>query len=260
MENIFKVLFGLLLLSMLAFPGAAAPVTNGLVASYNGNITGNVLLDESGNYNDGYLKNAVQGTLLSTGADYVSFSGSNSQANILNNASTNITSEISVEFIGSINEFSSYGAIVSKYSDENGTGWYLSCRSDPSLQKIVFGMFDTNGVLHHCRSDIYLEAGQVYDIVVTYDGNIVHVYVNGVDSSADESPVWAVPMSGNNYNTSIAYAENGLNYLNCSMLAFRLYDRALTLSEVQQNHQNDKWKYVPDISSEIIDLKKKSIW
>lgn len=258
MENIFKVLFGLLLLSMLVFPGAAAPVTNGLVASYNGNITGNVLLDESGNYNNGYLKNAIQGTLLSTGANCVSFSGSNSQANILNNASTNITSEISIEFIGSINEFSSYGAIVSKYSDENGTGWYLSCRSDPSLQKIVFGMFDANGVLHHFRSDISLEAGQVYDIVVTYDGNIVHVYVNGVDSSADESPVWAVPMSGNNYNTSIAYAENGLNYLNCDMLAFRLYNRALTSSEVQQNYQNDKWRYVPDISSDIIDLKKKA--
>lgn len=258
MKYIFKFILGLLLLSILAFPGVAAPVTNGLVASYYGNTTGNVLLDESGNYNNGYLRNAVQGTLLSTGANYISFSGSNSQANILNNASTNITSGISVEFIGSINEFSSYGAIVSKYSDENRTGWYLSGRSDPSLKKIVFGMYDTNRNLHHFRSNISLVAGQVYDIVITYDGNIAHVYVNGIDSSTDNSPIWAVPMSGNNYNTSIAYAQNGLNYLNCSMLAFRLYNRALTSAEVQQNYQNDKWRYVPDLSSDITDLKKKA--
>ena len=258
MINISKVLLGLLLFSMLAFPGVASPVTNGLVASYNGNITDNVLLDESGNHNNGYLINVTQGMLLSTGSNYVSFSGSNSQANILNNASTNITSEISIEFIGSIDEFSSYGAIVSKYSDEEGTGWYLSCRSDPSLKKIVFGLYDSEGVLHHFRSDIPLVAGQVYDIVATYDGNIAHVYVNGVDSSTDNSPIWAASMSGNNYNTSIAYAENGLNYLNCNMLAFRLYDRALTSSEVQQNYQNDRWRYVPELPSDIVDLKKKA--
>ena len=171
MENIAKVLFGLLLLSMLAFPGVAAPVTNGLVASYNGNITGNVLLDESGNYNNGYLINAIQGKLLSTGANYVSFSGSNSQANILNNESTNITAGISIEFIGSINEFTKYGALVSKYHDtknytngtveENGTGWYLSCRSDISLNKVVFGVYGTDGQLYHFRPDIPLVAGRL---------------------------------------------------------------------------------------------------
>ena len=267
MENIAKVLFGLLLLSMLAFPGVAAPVTDGLVASYNGNITGNVLLDESGNYNNGYLINAVQGTLLSTGANYVSFSGSNSQANILNNESTNITSGISIEFIGSINEFTKYGALVSKYHDiknytngtveENGTGWYLSCRSDISLKKVVFGVYGTDGQLYHFRPDIPLVAGQVYDIVATYDGNIAHVYVNGVDSSGND-PIWAVPMSGNNYNASIGYAEYGLGYLNGSMLACRLYNRALTSSEVQQNYLNDKWRYAPDIPSDIIDLNKKA--
>lgn len=258
MENITKVLFGLLLLSMLAFPGAAAPVTNGLVASYNGNLTGNVLLDESGNYNNGYLKNAGQGMLLSTGANYVSFSGSSSQADILNNASTNITSEISIEFIGSINEFSRYGAIVSKYSDTEEKGWYISCGPDSPFNLITFGMYDTNGTLHRFVSDIPLVAGQGYDIVATYDGNIAHVYVNSVDSSTSTNPVWATPMSGNSYNTSIAYAEDGLNYLNCSMLAFRLYDRALTSSEVQQNYQNDNWRYVPYIPSDIIDLKKKA--
>lgn len=255
MENITKVLFGLLLLSMLAFPGVAAPVTNSLVASCNGNITGNVLLDESGNYNNAYLINATQGTLLSTGANYVSFSGSNSQANILNNVSTNITSGISVEFIGSINEFSKYGAIVSKYSDKNSTGWYMSCGRDSPFNVVIFGMCDTSGNFHYLASNISLVAGQVYDIVATYDGNIARIYVNGVDSSYKE---WAAPMSGNNYNTSIAYAEDGLNYLNCNMLVFRLYDRALTSPEIQQNYENDKWRYVPDIPSDIINLKKKA--
>ncbi|AKB74739.1 hypothetical protein MSLAZ_1478 [Methanosarcina lacustris Z-7289] len=258
MENITKVLFGLLLLSMLAFPGVAAPVTNGLVASYDGNITGNVLPDKSEYYNNGYLINAAQGKLLSTGANYVSFSGLNSQANILNNASTNITSGISIEFIGSINNFSSYGAIVSKYHDAKGTGWYLSGRSDFSLKQVVFGMYGTDGQLYHFRSDAIFDEGKVYDIVATYDGKTPNVYVDGVATSADNTSMWNVPMSGNSYNTSIGYAEYGLNYLNCSMFVCRLYNRALTSSEVQQNYLNDKWRYVPYISSDISDLKKKA--
>ena len=82
----------------------------------------------------------------------------------------------------------------------------------------------------------------VYDIVATYDGNIAHVYINGVDSSGND-PRWAVPMSGNNYNTSIGYAEYGLGYLNGSMLACRLYNRSLSSAEVLQNYNNDLWRY-----------------
>ena len=109
----------------------AAPVTNGLVAYYDGNLSGNSLVDLSGNNNTGYATSVTSGTNQLTGANYINLNGVNSKIDVSNNAQTNISSPISIEFIGSINEFKKYGALVSKYNNWV-TGWYLSCSSaDP---------------------------------------------------------------------------------------------------------------------------------
>ncbi len=45
----------------------STPVTNGLVVYYDGNLSGNSLVDLSGNNNTGYATSATQGTNQSTG-------------------------------------------------------------------------------------------------------------------------------------------------------------------------------------------------
>ncbi|MGE5316536.1 MAG: polysaccharide deacetylase family protein, partial [Chloroflexota bacterium] len=105
-------------------PGALA--TNGLVVYYDGNLSGNSLIDLSGNGNTGYATSVTNGTNQSTGANYISFNGVSSKISVSNNARNNVSSPVSIEFIGSINKFSSYGSLVSKYKDST-TGWYLSC-------------------------------------------------------------------------------------------------------------------------------------
>ncbi|MDD3138840.1 MAG: hypothetical protein PHX08_07695 [Lachnospiraceae bacterium] len=253
MENITKVLFGLLLLSMLAFPGAAAQATDGLVAYYDGNLSGNSLVDLSGNNNIGYATSATQGIDPRTGANYVSLNGISSKIDISNNAQNNISSPVSIEFIGSINTFSRYGALVSKYQDST-RGWYLSCSPNDPYNSIRFGTVLESGENGY-NSNISLIAGQVYHIVATYDNNITHIYVNGVDSA--DSRRWDSPILGIANNIIIG-SGSGLNYSNCSMYTFRLYDRALTLSEIQKNYEYDKWRHTPDIPADIIDLKKKA--
>ncbi len=62
------------------------PVTNGLVVYYDGNLSGNSLVDLSGNNNNGYATSVTTGTDPRTGASYISLNGVNSKIDISNNA------------------------------------------------------------------------------------------------------------------------------------------------------------------------------
>ena len=222
-------------------------VTNGLVVYYDGNLSGNSLIDLSGNGNTGYATSVTQGTEPVTGAKYINFNGLNSKIDISNNAQTNVSSPVSIEFIGSINNFTQYGALVSKYN--NGIlGWYLSCSSDAPYNYARFGAGLSSGGLNSYESNISLVAKQVYDIVVTYDNNVTHIYVNGVDSA--DARTWNSPIAGLPNNVTIGYGS-GLNYGNCSMYTVRLYNRSLSSAEVLQNYNNDLWRYTTRVTPTI---------
>ena len=148
---------------------------------------------------------------------------------------------MTVEFIGSINTFSRYGSLVSKYSS-GPLGWYLSCSPIDPYNSARFSTIMTTGTQKGYNSNISLVAGQVYDIVATYDNNTTHIYVNGVDSA--DPRIWNSPTAGSNLNITIG-SGYGLNYTNCSMYTFRLYNRALSQEEVLQNYNNDSWRYTP---------------
>ena len=120
--------------------------TPGLVVSYDGNITSGKLIDLSGNSNTGYVIGATQGTLLTTGANYVSFDGVDNRVNILANASTNITKNLSVEFIGNISTFNRYGILVHKYQS-GVSGWYISTSQNAPYNTIRFGLVGTDDKL-----------------------------------------------------------------------------------------------------------------
>ena len=229
----------------------AAPVTNGLVVYYGGNLSGNSLVDLSGNNNTGYTTSVTSGTLSATGANYINLNGVNGKIDISNNPQTNISSPASIEFIGSINGFKKYGGLVSKY-DDGVTGWYLSSSSASPYNHARFGA-GLGSDLEPYDSDASLVAGQVYDIVVTYDNNIAHIYINGVDSG---SSTWNSPIIGNPGNITIGYGS-GLSYCNCSMYVFRLYNRSLSSAEVLQNYKNDRWRSVPQPPADDISMIKK---
>ena len=224
MENMTEVLFGLLLPFMLVFTGAATPVTDGLIVYYDGRFSGNSLVDLSGNNNIGYATSVTSGTNQSTGANYINLNGVNSKIDISNNAQTNISSPVSIEFIGSINTFRKYGALVSRYQDSIH-GWYLSCSPAAPYNNARFGTVMENGDEKGYNSNISLVAGQVYDIVVTHDNNVSHIYVNGVDSP--DPRTWDLPISGAADNITIGYGS-GLNYTNCSIYTFRLYNSTVS--------------------------------
>jgi hypothetical protein len=251
MEIINKVLFGLLLLSMLVFPGAAATdglVADGLVVYYDGNLSGNSLVDLSGNGNTGFATDVTQGTDSRTSANHINLNGVNSKIDVSNNLQTNISSPVSIEFIGSINNFTQYAPLVSK--QENWVSdWYLACSSASPYNQARLGAVTSDGWKYY-ESDIGLVAGQVYHIVATYDNSTVRIYVNGKDSG---SSTWNSPVVGGTGNITIG-SGYGLPYCNCSMYTFRLYNRSLSSDEVLQNYNS--WIYVPDPDPNITMIKK----
>ncbi|AKB74741.1 hypothetical protein MSLAZ_1480 [Methanosarcina lacustris Z-7289] len=254
--------FFLLVIGMLLLVSGvqAAPVTNGLVAYYDGNLSVNSLEDLSGNHNTGSATSAIQGINPGTGANYISLEGVSSKIDISNNAQTNISSPVSIEFIGSIDTFSRYGALVSKYSTEP-FGWYLSCSGTPPYNNARFGAVLENGTqnvtLKGYDSDIPLVAGQTYDIVATYDNNVTHIYVNGVDSA--NARRWDSPIAGSANNITMG-SGSGLNHSNCNMYTFRLYNRALSSAEVLQNYNHDLWRYAPQAPGDDITMIKKRVY
>ncbi|RXA19427.1 LamG domain-containing protein [Methanosarcina sp. MSH10X1] len=243
---------------MLAFPGAAQVtdglVTDGLVVYYNGTLSGNSLVDLSGNSNTGFATSVTQGTNQTTGASYISLNGVNSKIDISNNVKTNISSPVTIEFYGSVNNFSKYGALVSKYN--GSSGWYLSCSSD-SPYKARFNVVRENGITPYgYDSNVGLVAGQIYHIVATYDNNTSQIYINGVGNPAD-TRAWNSPAVGSDKNITIGSGYD-LNSGNCSMYTFRLYNRSLSPAEVYLNNEYEKKTHEPDIPEDIVYLKKKA--
>ncbi|RXA19416.1 hypothetical protein EQO05_09890, partial [Methanosarcina sp. MSH10X1] len=190
------IVTGMLLLvsCVQAAPETFVPqVTDGLVVYYDGSLSGNSLVDLSGNSNTGFATSVTQGTNQATGASYISLNGVNSKIDISNNVKTNISSPVTIEFYGSVNNFSKYGALVSKYN--RSSGWYLSCSSD-SPYKARFNVVRENGITPYgYDSNVGLVAGQIYHIVATYDNNTSQIYINGVGNPAD-TRAWNSPAVG----------------------------------------------------------------
>jgi PKD repeat protein/peptidoglycan/xylan/chitin deacetylase (PgdA/CDA1 family) len=205
--------------------------TNGPVVYYNGSVSGSSVLDLSGNSNNGVATGVTQG-IDQDGRYYLNVGGSK-KITVPKNAQTNISSPLSVEFYGTIDTFYQYGPIVYKYTDST-SGWYLCCSNAAPYNHAFFGGVVAKNSEKGFASNSALVAGQLSHIVITYDNNIAHIYINGVESG---SAPWSAPLLLGNENIIIGGSYNGLNtQSNCSMYAFRLYNRALSASEVLQNY------------------------
>jgi hypothetical protein len=216
---------------------SGAPVTSGLVAYYDGEMSNaNTVTDISNNIYNGWATGATQGVNTTTGAKFINLTGAAVSKFELGNTINNVTSPFSIEWIGSLHEFRKYAVFGGKYAGGSG-GYYLGEGGNSPYNYIRIG--GGNGTLVSKDFNTYLELNKVYDIVETYDNNIATVYVNG---SSIGSTVWYSALQGVANNASIGWAS-GMNYTNCSVYTYRLYNRALTSTEVTQNYQNDYWRY-----------------
>ena len=227
-------------------------VTNGLVLcldafntrSYPG--SGSIWYDASGNGNNGTLYNTP--TYVSGPAGYISFNGTNQymQANI-GTTSLNGDPSCTIEFVVQVPQnFSNAG-----FWGLGGAGQGLSFEGwAPSTNRIHFDMYDSTRL----DTGIDYVLNTWYHIVWTKNGpgvettNVVN-YINNVQSTLTKT---RSVTSGPALNTSTAGVGTALGRINGNSDSFyaaarigvyRLYNRALSSTEVAQNFNAIRGRY-----------------
>jgi len=206
--------------------------------SYPG--TGTTLTDLSGNDNNGTLVNGVgyssdnQGSLTYDGVnDYITLSPSL----LIKNLTTNFSFEGVVKFNTSGGQY----GIFTK-GNNFSSGWTVYLRQGPQFSFIGSNSSGTSSGLLATTIPGEISVGNWYHVVYTYNSANVICYVNGeFKNSSGYSQVFND--SGNSpiigYEPSLAAP----NFWNGNIPLVRLYNRALSAAEVQQNFEATRGRY-----------------
>ena len=216
----------------LLITGQDMAVQNGLIRYYNGSnnleyshsSSTTVWNDLSGNY-DGEVKSSTWST------DSITLNGTNSHVRI---GQINNLTAVTVEVYLKVNSYTddSTNQIISNYS---GDGLVLQLNKGIPEFSIGSGK--------KVSSDETMGSDLNHTITGTYDGSTVKLYVDGVlkktlsSTAGISNPTDSTPMViGCNPN------ETGCDayYTNANIYAVRVYNRALTESEIKQNMNADR--------------------
>ena len=186
--------------------------------------------DLSGNNHDGTISEAIW-----TEDNGLSFDGNNDYVSIgeLNN------SNITLETVFS-NKQSKSGEIEIGCNYETG-GYGLSLENGK-----VGGEISINGAYYELYSNISIDLNKKYHVVLTYDGNIMKLYVNGVlQGSKEIKGTITNPSSSTSFmlGTNPSGNQAKEKYLNGIIYSFRMYDKALTEEEINKNYKVDQARY-----------------
>ena len=216
----------------LLITGQDMAVQNGLIRYYNGSnnleyshsSSTTVWKDLSGNY-DGEVKSSTWST------DSITLNGTNSHVRI--GQIKNLTA-VTVETFLKANSYTtdSTNQIISNYSGDG-----LVLQLNKGIPEFSIGSGKT------VSSDETMGPDLNHTITGTYDGSTVKLYVDGVlkktlsSTAGISNPTDSTPMViGCNPNTT---GCDG-NYANTNIYATRIYNRALTETEIKQNMNADR--------------------
>jgi hypothetical protein len=215
-------------------------VTSGLVlaldaankVSYPG--TGTTWYDLSGNANTSTLINGP--TFNGGNGGNFSFNGTNQYAdcgNVLASL-TNLTLECFVKF-GT--QSALYGGVISK-TLSNANGYEIRIDSYTSTTtSLVFRYVGDNAAVGFNTN---FTNGVWYHVVATGTNGSQKTYVNGIQVN---STTYALSPSVNSNSLLIAKLTYGALYVNMIMGCVRIYNRALTATEILQNYNATKTRF-----------------
>lgn len=221
-------------------------VTNGLVLcldaantkSYPG--TGTTWTDLSGNGNNGTLTNGP--TFSSANGGSIVFDGVDDYVNISNATIGNFgTSTFSVSAWGKADSNSTgTRGLVSKYNPHsgNGTGWFLFFRDGQVWARITQ---DLSAPLEMSQITANVSGNLWYNFVVVRSATIFSLYSNGNLLQTNTTTNIIDCSSTGPLRVGSGYSS-GYYYLGTCSLA-KIYNRALTAAEIQQNFNALRGRY-----------------
>jgi len=208
----------------------------GNTKSYPG--TGTTWFDKSGYANNGTLTN---GPTFNTGSlGSIVFDGVDDGVNLSTNFSSSIQNNVTVEAFIQSNVSQKTRIFVSNYTQVvSPTGFGIGF-SD-STNNVVKWFTGNLGTTNTIFSSTILNNQQYYHVVGTYNGTTKVLYVNGTaESSANVS---------NGINNTSTLANVGYlqavntQYFNGLVSIVRIYNRALSASEVLQNYNATRTRF-----------------
>jgi hypothetical protein len=153
------------------------------------------------------------------------------------NASVDLTTGLTLEAWVYWNPASSSFGILGKYDTTFDKRAYLLFKS--TTTKATLNISENGTGTSAGVNSVDLTSDEWYHIVGTYDGANVRVYTNGIESNSTPS---SVTLNTTSTNLDIGRFNNDNEYPDQIALP-RIYNRALTATEVARNYNADKSKF-----------------
>ena len=225
-------------------------VTNGLIfyvdpsnsRSYSGfgNTIYNMVNSSIGGTFVGYTSNPIDNTFTRS----INFDGSSNYLNFPN-AVNNTLSSFTIETVVKVAATNKKQAIISTYG--SNLGWGLEILDNTGSNKFNFFGFTSAGVATGSQSGSGVLLNQTYHVMGVFNASrSMDVYVNGVLSGTLPTSFSSITKSSS-VNLRLGEDTDAQNVFFQGNLYFaKIYNRALTATEILQNYNATKKKYSPD--------------
>lgn len=224
--------------TQLSGPCPILYIDAGINMSYSG--SGTTWNDLSGNINNGMLLGGIGVDGLgysSTNGGSLTFDGSNDYAEVASSNSLNPTNQISIEMWFQPNEtMVTYQAVLGK-----GGGSAFEKGYEFAVSQGQFG-FWVNGNSHFVKTTMPINGEMAY-WVGTYDGASIKLYKNNnlVDTVSYSSTIVSTTLPFR--VSAVSEAGGNKNYTAGKYYGVRVYNSALTSTEITQNYNDFKGRY-----------------
>ncbi len=154
------------------------------------------------------------------------------------------TVEMWIKIIGSPSDYHVFFQKDGGYS--GGMVYGIRGSTDGRIQSHIYHQGAVSGVTAYQQSNTLLTQGQWYHVAVTYNTHkVLRVYVDGVDDS-DTGNYTGIGTQFPRPNTGGGNLGTGdTRYCNADIGLWRLYNRALSPKEIDQNYNAEKLRFYP---------------
>ena len=227
--------------------GAPPIVTNGLVLSLDaGNSksypgSGTAWSDLSGNRNTGTLANFGSQTIYnSNGGGNIVFDGTNDYVDFGILSSINNLTTFTVDFWFKTNNAATEQFFISTTNAAGTKGWHVEMFNNKVLLQVY-------PLTYYRQSNTILSSNVWYHVSVTYlSSTNVLIYINGAVTSTTDTGGSTFTFTASDYNTLFSYYAPGVGSklpFNGNLAGLKLYNRALSASEITQNYNALKSRF-----------------
>jgi hypothetical protein len=215
-------------------------------ANSNYRSTGRIWNDLSGNNNTGSI---VNGAALNNDAyGSFNFNGINSYISIANNTTLQPPTSLTLECALKVGSITNGSFIVAYSGDALGSFVKYGYRIQSNA---LYGYINSNGSIAAVGGNALTIGTWVY-ATLTYDGTSVKVYENGtLINSAALTGSMDYNAYGSPYYFNMGRKSGDGSYASASISTVKLYNRALSATEIQQNYTQFQSRF-PSVTPNII--------